>query len=121
MIAAGASRARVRARASVATGRLVFVPSPDRPTAWLRRGAAGGAHVLPAYKAGLQMSGKRIRALVLVVLAIAVAVIWITPLYWAVSLSVRPPSQTFTVGGLAVPFLQFQPTAENWRTELLSQ
>jgi multiple sugar transport system permease protein len=67
------------------------------------------------------MSRKQVRALVFVVLAIAVAMIWITPLYWAVSLSVRPPSQTFTVGGLAVPFLQFQPTSENWVTELGSQ
>ena len=32
--------------------------------------------------------------------------------------SLKPPAETFTITGLSVPFLQFQPTLENWRTEL---
>jgi len=40
------------------------------------------------------------------------------PFYWAASLSVRNPSEAFTVAGLAVPFVQYKPTLANWRTEL---
>lgn len=39
-------------------------------------------------------------------------------IYWGVVTSLKPPAQTFTVSGLSVPFLQFLPTLENWRTEL---
>lgn len=54
-------------------------------------------------------------------LALAVAAIWLLPFYWAISLSFRPPSQTFTCPGLCVPFAQYQPTLENWVTELDSR
>ena len=40
------------------------------------------------------------------------------PFYWAASLSIRNPAETFTVTGLAVPFLQYQPTLINWIEEL---
>ncbi|MBI3962727.1 MAG: carbohydrate ABC transporter permease [Deinococcus sp.] len=33
-------------------------------------------------------------------------------------MSLRRPADTFTVTGLGVPFLQYRPTLENWRTEL---
>ncbi len=39
-------------------------------------------------------------------------------IYWGVVTSLKPPAETFTVTGLSVPFLQFRPTLENWRTEL---
>lgn len=39
-------------------------------------------------------------------------------IYWGVVTSLKPPAETFTVTGLSVPFLQFTPTLENWRTEL---
>ena len=40
------------------------------------------------------------------------------PFYWAVTTSLRKPAETFTVAGLAIPFLQFEPTLENWKAEL---
>ena len=40
------------------------------------------------------------------------------PFYWAASLSIRNPAEAFTVTGLAVPFLQYQPTLINWIEEL---
>lgn len=51
-------------------------------------------------------------------LALAVAVLWFMPFYWAISLSLRRPADTFTVAGLGVPFLHYRPTLENWATEL---
>jgi len=51
-------------------------------------------------------------------LAIAVAAMTFLPFYWAVSLSIRNPAEAFTVSGLAVPFVQYQPTLANWKTEL---
>lgn len=50
--------------------------------------------------------------------ALAVTAVVFLPFYWAVSLSVRDPREAFTVSGLAVPFVQYQPTLANWRTEL---
>jgi multiple sugar transport system permease protein len=52
------------------------------------------------------------------VLAIVVAAITFLPFYWAISLSIRNPIDTFTVAGLGVPFLQYKPTLSNWKTEL---
>ena len=40
------------------------------------------------------------------------------PFYWALTTSLRKPAETFTVAGLGIPYLQFQPTLENWRAEL---
>jgi len=51
--------------------------------------------------------------LVLVVVAWAIFLI-----YWGVVTSLKPPAETFTITGISIPFLQFQPTLENWRTEL---
>ena len=50
--------------------------------------------------------------------AVAVTAIVCLPFYWAISLSVRNPSEAFTVSGLGVPFLQYRPTLANWQTEL---
>jgi len=50
---------------------------------------------------------------------VAIIVFWaVFLIYWGVVTSIKPPAETFTVTGLSVPFLQFQPTLENWRTEL---
>ena len=46
------------------------------------------------------------------------ALIAFLPFYWAISISIRDPLETFTVSGLAVPFLQFQPTLTSWIEEL---
>ncbi|MEE4606143.1 MAG: carbohydrate ABC transporter permease [Desulfobacteraceae bacterium] len=59
--------------------------------------------------------GKRI----LLGIAIALCIAWATfPFYWAITTSLRKPAETFTVAGLAIPFLQFKPTLENWAAEL---
>lgn len=56
---------------------------------------------------------------ILIGVAIALCLIWaIFPFYWAVTTSLRKPAETFTVAGLAVPFLQFWPTLENWAAEI---
>ncbi len=56
---------------------------------------------------------------ILMGIAIAVCIVWaLFPFYWAVTTSLRKPAETFTVAGLAIPFLQFQPTLENWKAEM---
>ena len=52
------------------------------------------------------------------ILAIVATLIFIFPLYWAVSTSLRNPADTFTVAGIGIPFLDFEPTLANFRTEL---
>ncbi|MEO1090210.1 MAG: carbohydrate ABC transporter permease [Pseudomonadota bacterium] len=52
------------------------------------------------------------------VLAIFAALVFFFPLFWAISTSLRNPADTFTVTGLGIPFLQFQPTLQNFITEL---
>ncbi len=50
---------------------------------------------------------------------VAIVICWaIFLIYWGVVTSLKPPAETFTITGISVPFLQFQPTLENWRTEL---
>ncbi len=52
------------------------------------------------------------------IIAIFVALIFFFPIYWAVSNSLRAPAETFTVAGLGVPFVDFNPTLENWESQL---
>jgi multiple sugar transport system permease protein len=59
--------------------------------------------------------------IVLVLVAFAVVLVWLLPFYWAISVSLRPPSMTFTCPGLCIPGLQFSPTLEHWRSELGSR
>ena len=49
---------------------------------------------------------------------LASALIAFLPFYWAITISIRNPIDTFTVTGLAVPFVQFQPTLMSWIEEL---
>ena len=51
-------------------------------------------------------------------LAVCVALVFIFPLYWAFSTSLRNPIDTFTVAGLGIPWLNFEPTLDNWRAQI---
>ncbi|MEZ5666715.1 MAG: carbohydrate ABC transporter permease [Alphaproteobacteria bacterium] len=51
-------------------------------------------------------------------LAIIITLIFFFPLYWAISNSLREPAETFTVAGIGFPFLDFQPTLDNWLAEI---
>lgn len=56
---------------------------------------------------------------ILIGIAIVLCMAWaIFPFYWAITTSLRKPAETFTVAGLAIPFVQFKPTLENWAAEL---
>ena len=50
--------------------------------------------------------------------AIVIAMIFLFPLYWAVSTSLRNPVDTFTVTGLGIPWVNFEPTLDNWIDQL---
>ena len=51
-------------------------------------------------------------------IAVVVAMIFLFPLYWAFSTSLRNPMDTFTVSGLGIPFIHFEPTLNNWIEQL---
>jgi len=51
-------------------------------------------------------------------LAIVVALVFVFPFYWSVSTSLRNPIDTFTVAGLGIPWVHFEPTLDNWREQL---
>jgi len=51
-------------------------------------------------------------------LAIGCTLLFVFPLYWAVSTALRNPADTFTVAGIGFPWLDFKPTLDNFRTEL---
>ena len=51
-------------------------------------------------------------------LAIAIALFFIFPLYWGFSTSLRNPLDTFTVTGVGLPWLNFSPTLNNWISQL---
>jgi multiple sugar transport system permease protein len=54
---------------------------------------------------------------VLMSIAMVIATVWlIFPIYWAVITSLKKPADVFKLS--FIPFLQFRPTLENWRTEL---
>jgi multiple sugar transport system permease protein len=50
--------------------------------------------------------------------AICVALLFVFPIYWAFSQSLRNPLDTFTVAGFGIPWLNFQPTLGNWIDQL---
>ena len=52
------------------------------------------------------------------VVAIVIAMIFLFPLYWAFSTSLRNPIDTFTVAGLGIPYVNFEPTWANWADQL---
>jgi multiple sugar transport system permease protein len=54
-------------------------------------------------------------------IAVVVAMIFLFPLYWALSTSLRNPIDTFTVAGLGLPWVDFQPTLDNWIQQLATE
>ena len=44
--------------------------------------------------------------------------IFLFPLFWGISTSVRPPLETFTVNGFGIPWIDFTPTLDNWIDQL---
>lgn len=63
-------------------------------------------------------SGWSMRYSVYSLIAVVVAMIFLFPLYWAFSTSLRNPMDTFTVSGLGIPFIHFEPTLNNWIEQL---
>ncbi len=54
-------------------------------------------------------------------IAVVVAMVFVFPLYWALSTSLRNPIDTFTVAGLGIPWLNFEPTLDNWASQLATE
>lgn len=50
--------------------------------------------------------------------AISIALLFVFPIYWAFSQSLRNPLDTFTVAGFGIPWVNFQPTLGNWIDQL---
>src|SRR5437763_10225189 len=50
--------------------------------------------------------------------AITVALIFVFPIYWSFSQSLRNPIDTFTVAGFGIPWINFTPTLDNWIDQL---
>jgi multiple sugar transport system permease protein len=46
--------------------------------------------------------------------AVLVAFVFLFPIYWAFSQSLRNPLDTFTVAGFGIPWVNFTPTLANW-------
>ena len=57
---------------------------------------------------------------ILWLVAVSVALLFFFPFYWAISQGLRNPIDTFTVAGLGIPWLSFEPTLNNWITQLAS-
>jgi multiple sugar transport system permease protein len=51
-------------------------------------------------------------------LAVCVALLFLFPIYWAFSQSLRNPLDTFTVAGFGIPWVNFEPTLANWQDQL---
>jgi multiple sugar transport system permease protein len=47
-------------------------------------------------------------------IALAIVLIFLFPIYWAFSQSLRNPLDTFTVAGFGIPWINFKPTLGNW-------
>ena len=50
--------------------------------------------------------------------AICIAILFVFPIYWAFSQSLRNPLDTFTVAGFGIPWVNFTPTLGNWIDQL---
>jgi multiple sugar transport system permease protein len=50
--------------------------------------------------------------------AICIALLFVFPIYWAFSQSLRNPLDTFTVAGFGIPWVNFEPTLGNWIDQL---
>jgi len=63
-------------------------------------------------------SGRSLGYALASIAAIVVAMIFLFPFYWALSTSLRNPIDTFTVAGLGIPWIDFEPTIANWAQQL---
>jgi len=54
-------------------------------------------------------------------LAILVTLVFLFPLYWGMSTSLRTPLETFTIAGFGIPWINFTPTLDNWADQLQVQ
>jgi multiple sugar transport system permease protein len=54
-------------------------------------------------------------------LAVVITMIFFFPIYWALSTSLRNPIDTFTVTGFGIPFIHFEPTLNNWISQIASE
>jgi multiple sugar transport system permease protein len=61
---------------------------------------------------------RRLRHSFYSILAILVALVFLFPLYWGLSTSLRTPLETFTVVGFGIPWIHFTPTLDNWADQL---
>ena len=52
------------------------------------------------------------------ILALGITVIFFFPFWWSISNSLRNPIDTFTTTGVGIPWLNFEPTLDNWKTQL---
>jgi multiple sugar transport system permease protein len=52
------------------------------------------------------------------VLAVLAAMVFLFPLYWGLSTSLRTPLETFTIAGFGIPWISFTPTLDNWIDQL---
>ena len=52
-------------------------------------------------------------------IAVSIVLIFVFPLYWGLSTSLRAPMDTFTVTGLGIPGIHFDPTLNNWLDQLV--
>src|SRR4029079_11544899 len=55
---------------------------------------------------------------ILSLLAICIAILFLFPIYWSLSQSLRNPIDTFTVAGFGIPWVNFTPTLNNWIDQL---
>lgn len=58
------------------------------------------------------------RRWILTATALVVALMFLFPFWWAISLSLRPPLESYAVTGLGIPWLDFAPTLDSWRAQL---
>ena len=52
------------------------------------------------------------------IIALATTFIFFFPLWWSISNSLRIPKETFTVTGVGIPWVNFNPTLGNWIFQL---
>jgi multiple sugar transport system permease protein len=83
--------------------------------------AAPAEAVATSHRAPRRGAADSFRYAIYSLIAVMVALIFLFPLYWAASTSLRNPIDTFTVAGLGVPWIDFQPTLENWTSQLATE
>ena len=83
--------------------------------------AARAEAAATSYREPRRDAANSLRYAIFSLIAVVVALIFLFPLYWAASTSLRNPIDTFTVAGLGVPWLDFEPTLANWTQQLATE